>query len=77
MQAATIQLETLTCPSCLQKVEGALKGLEGIDQSTVKVAFNSSRVRLNFDESKISIDAIEEAITKVGYEVEKSSVKHV
>ena len=29
MQKATIQLESLTCPSCIQKVEGAVKSLDG------------------------------------------------
>lgn len=75
MKTATIQLETLTCPSCLQKIEGALKGLEGIAEDTVNVAFNSSRVRLNFDDEQISIDQIEQAIINVGYEVKKSRVK--
>ena len=75
MRTATIQLETLTCPSCMQKIEGAVKGLDGIDQDTVKVSFNSSKVKLNFDEDKITIDDIESTITKVGYEVQKSKVK--
>lgn len=75
MKAATIQLETLTCPSCMQKIEGAVKGLEGIEQDSVNVSFNSSRVRLNFDADKTSIEQIEQAITKVGYEVQKSRVK--
>ncbi|HZK23187.1 MAG TPA: heavy-metal-associated domain-containing protein [Atopostipes sp.] len=75
MKAATIQLETLTCPSCLQKIEGALKGLGGIDQDTVKVSFNSSRVRVSFDEDKVSIEEIEGAIDKLGYDVLKSRVK--
>jgi copper chaperone len=75
MKAATIQLETLTCPSCMQKIEGAVKGLDGIDQDTVKILFNSSKVKLSFDEDKVSIDQIENAITKMGYEVKKSSVR--
>jgi len=75
MKAATIQLETLACPSCMQKIEGALKSLDGIDQDTMKVLFNSSKVKVNFDEEKISIDQIESAITKLGYEVLKSKVK--
>lgn len=75
MKAATIQLETLTCPSCLAKIEGAIKKLEGVEQDTVQVAFNSSRVRMNFDDNKISLGEIESAITKVGYEVKKSRVK--
>ena len=39
------------------------------------MAFNSSRVRLNFDAEQTSIEQIEDAITKVGYEVKKSRVK--
>ena len=75
MQKATIQLETLTCPSCMQKIEGAVKTLDGIDQDTLTVSFNSSRLRLNFDDEKVSIKDIENAIDKVGYEIKKSTVK--
>ncbi len=75
MKTATIQLETLTCPSCLTKIEGALKKLDGIDHDSAKVMFNSSKVKLNFDEETVSIGEIEGAITKLGYEVQKSSVK--
>lgn len=75
MKQATMYLETLTCPSCMQKIEGALKTLDGIDQDTVNVSFNSSRVKFDFQEDKISIDEIENAITKVGYQVKKSRVK--
>ena len=32
MQKATLTLETLSCPSCLQKIENAVKGLTGIDK---------------------------------------------
>lgn len=75
MKSATIQLETLTCPSCMLKIEGALKGLEGIDKDSATVSFNTSKVKLNFDEDKISIQDIEGAITKLGYDVIKSKVK--
>ena len=49
MQKATIQLETLSCPSCLQKIENAMKGLNGIDKDSVKVLFNASKVKVDFD----------------------------
>ncbi|NLY76617.1 MAG: heavy-metal-associated domain-containing protein [Tissierellia bacterium] len=75
MKSATIQLETLTCPSCMLKVEGALKNLDGIDKDTIKVSFNTSKVKLDFDENTVSIEEIENAISKVGYEVIKSKVK--
>ena len=57
------------------KIEGALKALDGIDKDSIKVLFNSSKVKLNFDEGKVSIDEIEEAIRRMGYDVEKSKVK--
>lgn len=75
MKSATINLETLTCPSCTLKIEGAMKSLDGIAQDTVNVSFNSSRLRFDFDEDKISIEEVEKAITRVGYEVKKSKVK--
>lgn len=75
MKSATIQLETLTCPSCTLKIEGALKGLGGIEKDSTQVSFNSSRVKVNFDEDKVSLEEIESAIDKLGYEVIKSKVK--
>lgn len=77
MKKATIQLETLTCPSCVQKIDSAVKTLEGVDKESVNVLFNSSKVKLNFDDEKLSVEKIENAITSLGYEVKKSQVKAV
>jgi len=75
MQKATIQLETLACPSCMQKIENAVKALDGVDKDSLNVSFNSSKVKVNFDDKKISIKDIEDAIDRLGYEVKKSQVK--
>jgi len=75
MQKATIQLETLTCPSCMQKIENGVKSLEGVDKESLKVLFNSSKVRVEYDDEIVSIKDIESAIDKLGYEVLKSQVK--
>ncbi len=75
MKTATIQLETLTCPSCMLKIEAAIKSLDGIEKETINVSFNTSRAKLDFDEDRVSIEDIENAITKVGYEVKRSRVK--
>lgn len=69
MKKATIQLETLTCPSCVLKIENATKSLDGVDKESVKVLFNSSKVKLDFDDQKLSVEDIEKAITTLGYEV--------
>lgn len=75
MKAATLQLETLTCPSCTQKIEGALKSLDGIVQETVKVLFNSSKVKFDFDDGKVEIGEIESAISRLGFDILKTKVK--
>lgn len=75
MKKATIQLETLTCPSCTQKIEGAVGGLDGVDKDSLKVMFNSSRVRFDFDAEKLSIEEVEKVIDRLGYEVQNSRVK--
>ena len=40
MANATFQLETVSCPSCVAKIEGALKKTPGVEQA--EVLFNSS-----------------------------------
>lgn len=75
MKQATIQLETLTCPSCLQKIDHAVKALDGVDKDSVRVMFNSSKVKVTFNDEKIPVEEIEKAITALGYEVKKSKVK--
>ncbi|MGP6140600.1 MULTISPECIES: heavy-metal-associated domain-containing protein [unclassified Jeotgalibaca] len=77
MYKATIQLESLACPSCMQKIESAVKGLDGIEQSSVKVLFNSSKVKTDFNEEVVKIEEIEKAIEDLGYPVIKSKVKAV
>ena len=75
MKNANIQLETLTCPSCLQKIENGVGKLNGIDKDSLKVMFNASRVKVDFDGDVLSIEEIEKSIQDLGYEVKKSRVK--
>ena len=77
MKKATIQLDTLTCPSCGIKIEGAMKSLAGISKESVSVLFNSSKVKLEFDEAAVSIEEIAAAIEKLGYDVLKTQVKDI
>ena len=74
MKKAVLRLETLTCPSCLQKINNAVKGLEGVNKESVEVLFNSSRVKLDFDDNLLTIKDVENAIEKLGYEVLNSKV---
>lgn len=67
MKRAVFQLEPLTCPSCIKKIESTLNKTSGIQSATV--LFNSSKVRVEFDEQDISTEQISNVITKLGYEV--------
>lgn len=61
------QLETVSCPSCIAKIEGMLKKTDGITES--EVLFNTSRVKVAFEESAVSTDAIKDKIERLGYKV--------
>lgn len=67
MSKAVYQLEPLTCPSCIKKIESTLNKTEGVESA--KVLFNSGKVKAQFDESKIEANTIEELIAKLGYPV--------
>lgn len=77
MKKAIIQLETLTCPSCGQKIESAVKALNGVEKDSVQVLFNSSKVKLVFDGEVLSVEKIEKAISSLGYGIIKSQMKDI
>ena len=51
------------------------KSLNGVEKESVQVLFNSSKVKFDFDDEKLSVEDVEKAITALGYEVLKSQVK--
>lgn len=67
MTTKTYQLDTLTCPSCTAKIEGMLKKTDGVEKS--EVLFNTSRVKVTFDETKIDSETIKSKIDKLGFDV--------
>ncbi|SDO19304.1 heavy-metal-associated domain-containing protein [Alkalicoccus daliensis] len=72
MKKAVYQLEALTCPSCIQKIEKSLRKTKGVD--TVKVLFHSSKVRVQFEEEAIEAEEIESNISRLGYPVLSTKV---
>ena len=63
----TYQLETLVCPSCAMKIEGAVKKVKGVQE--VQVLFNASKVKVSFDESLMEGNEIKKTIEGLGFEV--------
>jgi len=67
MKTVRFQLETLTCPTCINKIEGVLNKENGVENA--KVMFNSSKVKVTFDQEKTSPEALAGLIKKLGYAV--------
>lgn len=65
MKEASIRVEGMSCQHCVMRVKKALDSLNGIINSDVQIGL----VKVSFDESKVDIDAIENAITGTGYRV--------
>lgn len=63
----TYQLETLTCPNCVLKIEGTVKKIKGV--SEVQVLFNASKVKVTFDESIVDANEIRGPIEKLGFDI--------
>lgn len=72
MKKAEFQLETVTCPSCIRKIESALSKAEGV--GSARVLFTSSKVKAEFDESKTSAERLKGIIGSLGYTVLTSKV---
>lgn len=67
MTTTKFQLEPLTCPSCIKKIESKVGKMGGVDD--VKVMFNSSKVKATYNEEHVSADELKETIEKLGYPV--------
>lgn len=67
IKSVRFQLETLTCPSCITRIEGVLNKEPGVEKA--KVLFNSSKVKIEFDEEKVSSERLAEVIEKVGFPI--------
>lgn len=65
MQNVTLNVKGMTCGHCVNSVEGAIKNLG----ASAKVDLANNSVTVNYDESKISLEAIKEAIEDQGYDV--------
>ncbi|GAA0194645.1 heavy-metal-associated domain-containing protein [Glutamicibacter creatinolyticus] len=61
----TLRAEGFSCPSCVGKIEKQVKKLDGVTE--VKVHFASSRVQVQHDPQRASVQDLVSAIAKAGY----------
>jgi copper chaperone CopZ len=61
-----LRSQELSCPSCVAKIEKALKALDGVEQA--KVHFNTGRIEVDYDPAAVKSDELVAAVRSVGYE---------
>ena len=64
-QNVTIPIGGMTCAACAQRVEKAIKKLEGVESASVN--FATEKATVAYHPEKIRLSAIREAVTKAGY----------
>jgi copper chaperone len=62
----TLRSQELSCPSCVEKIEKALKALEGVDEA--KVHFNTGRIEVQHDSTRVSAEDLVRTIRGAGYD---------
>lgn len=75
MKKAELRLETLTCPSCLMKINKAVRTFKEVNKKTVDVLFNSSRVKFEFEGDDNLVNEVSSKIESLGYKVLSKNVK--
>ncbi|AYF99760.1 heavy-metal-associated domain-containing protein [Lactococcus allomyrinae] len=72
MNKMIMKLDELSCPSCMTKIEGTIAQTAGV--KTVKVLFNASKVKTEFDENIVSRSELVSKVERLGYEVQNTKV---
>ncbi|GIO66628.1 copper ion binding protein [Paenibacillus sp. JTLBN-2024] len=65
MKSVTLNVQGMSCSHCVNAIEGAMKEIG----ATGKVDLADNKVTVDFDENKLSLEKIKEAIEEQGYDV--------
>ncbi|MFA7090742.1 MAG: heavy-metal-associated domain-containing protein [Arcobacteraceae bacterium] len=72
---SVIKVEGMHCPLCTTAVKKAIKPLEGIEKSSA--ILNTKTVTVIYDENKVTLEAILNAIKTTSYEGIEISTKQL
>ena len=71
LQIDEINIPTAQCNMCVANIENALNGIDGILK--YKVELETYRVKVKFNTDKLSLQSIEQLISKAGYQANNLS----
>ena len=69
-QIDEINIPTAQCNMCVANIENALNGIDGILK--YKVELETYRVKVKYNTDKLSLQSIEQLISKAGYQANNS-----
>ncbi len=76
MKLEELTVTGMTCASCSARVEKVVGRLAGVESASVNLATEKLQVR--FDESRLSTEAVKQAVAKAGYGIaEPEAARHV
>ena len=67
MSEVTLQAPEIHCDHCKMSIEGAVRALDGVESVDVGIA--DATVRVAYDDSRVELGTIKEAIEEQGYAV--------
>lgn len=73
MEKSKIGIEGMSCASCAMTVEKAVKKIPGVEDGQVNLA--NETLNVTYDNKKVSLDQIQEAIQSAGYGVDQASLE--
>jgi copper chaperone len=65
-QETTLNVEGMSCPSCIRHIDDALREVQGVRE--VSVLLEQSQVRVKYDATTAHINSLVEALKDAGYE---------
>ncbi len=68
MKETNLKIEGMHCAGCSTRLEKVLNNLEGVE--TAKVSLEEKKATIKYDETKINIENIKEAIEDTGFKGE-------
>ncbi len=66
-----LRSQELSCPSCVAKIEKALKAVPGVDNANVH--FNTGRIEVSHDAQQVKPEELVKVVRSVGYEAKVSA----
>ena len=66
MKKTLLRSQELSCPSCVAKIEAALKAVDGVSEA--KVFFNTGKIEVQHDPEIAKTEELVKAVKSVGYE---------